>query len=81
MELYQAVLCQILKEQPMEITFPNLQLDLNKVIEGRCYQALCQIKSVLANGASDDAECFAKIEEIVCLLEDLGIDVGNRHDF
>ena len=29
----------------------------------------------------EDNDCFSKIEAIVCLLEEMGIDTGNRHDF
>ena len=44
-------------------------------------QALRKIRDILADDTLDDPACFARIEAIVSLLEDLGIDCGERHDF
>ena len=33
------------------------------------------------DGTLSDENCFQRIEAIVRLLEDLGIDCGDRHDF
>ena len=35
----------------------------------------------LPPGSLDDAECFQRIEEIVCAYEAIGSDGGSRHDF
>ena len=43
--------------------------------------ALEKIRAILADDALSDAECFRKIEAIVCVLEELGGDGGGRHDF
>ena len=43
--------------------------------------ALRQIRDILADGTLSDENCFQRIEAIVRLLEDLGIDCGDRHDF
>jgi len=50
-------------------------------VEGVCYKALLQIKDILGDGALDDAECFEKIEQIVCLFEQIGSSGNGRHDF
>ena len=42
---------------------------------------LRKIRDILADDTLDDPACFARIEAIVSLLEDLGIDCGERHDF
>ena len=44
-------------------------------------RALRQIRDILADGTLSDEHCFQRIEAIVRLLEDLGIDCGDRHDF
>lgn len=52
-----------------------------KIVEGICYRTLCAIRAILADDSLDDKECFQKIEQIVCLFEDIGSDAGTRHDF
>ena len=44
-------------------------------------RALLKIRDILADDTLDDSACFARIEAIVSLLEDLGIGCGGRHDF
>ena len=78
MELYQEVLAKMLSQEEIHITFPNLQLNANEMIETQCYFALQKIKAIIQNDDLSDFEC---IEEIVCLLEKLGSNGGNRHDF
>ena len=40
-----------------------------------------KIKNIIENDDLTDKECFERIEEIVCVLEDIGSDGGGRHDF
>lgn len=51
------------------------------IVEGICYRTLCAIRDILADDSLDDKECFQKIEQIVCLFEEIGSDAGTRHDF
>ena len=44
-------------------------------------RALLKIRDILSDDTLDDPACCARIEAIVSLLEDLGIDCGERHDF
>ena len=44
-------------------------------------RALLKIRDILADDTLDDPACFARIEAIVSLLGDLGINCGRRHDF
>ena len=55
--------------------------ELLPLLQSECYQALEQIKAVLANDQLDDPECFERIEKIVSIFEEMGSDGGNRHDF
>ena len=81
MELYKELLIAILKDEHLQITFPELMVDLNMLLASRCYLTLCQIRGILADDTLDDPECFAKIEEIVSAFEALGSCGGSRHDF
>ena len=50
-------------------------------LESQCYRVLRRIREITADEALDDAACFARVEEIVCALETLGVSAGGRHDF
>lgn len=77
MKLYQEILAQeFANSLPVE-----LQGDLQKIVEMKCYQALEEIKKVLDDETLDDPECFHKIEKIVCIFEEIGSNGGSRHDF
>lgn len=79
MELYQEVLKNILLEQNGDNLY--MQSILNDLVEMKCYQALKKIKEIIDDDRLDDKECFMKIEEIICVLEELGSGGGTRHDF
>ena len=79
MELYKELLLQILSEENMQISFNNL--NVNELLESVCYRTLCRIKEIIEDDTLDDPECFMKIEEIVCVLEEVGSRGGIRHDF
>ena len=79
MELYKELLFQLLREETVQITFSNL--NLNELLESVCYRTLCRIKEVIEDDTLDDESCFMKIEEIVNALEEAGSSGGSRHDF
>ena len=79
MELYKELLLQILREENVQISFNNLNLD--RLLESACYRTLCRIKEIIEDDTLEDPECFMKIEEIICVFEDLGSGCGRRHDF
>ena len=81
MKLYKEILCNLLAKEEVTVSFPNLTLSATDIVEMTCYQALKKIKAIIEDTALEDSLCFMKIEEIVCLLEDLGSDGGSRHDF
>ena len=78
MELYQEILTRELERQARQAA---LAANVPEIVEGKSYRALNAIKAILADDSLSDPECFAKIEEIVCVLEDLGSSGGGRHDF
>ena len=81
MDLYKEILIRLLEKEEDQITFPNLHIDAKEMIEIQSYQALQKIKAILEDDCLEDAECFRKIEEIICLFEEMGSDGGTRHDF
>ncbi len=80
MNLYQEVLCNVLKDELIEIRLPNIPTMVN-LVELKCYHTLEKIKAVLEDDDLSDVACFQKIEEIVTIFESIGSDGGNRHDF
>ena len=81
MELFSEILINALEGGKIEVTFPDLPLPPEELVEMRCYAALRKIKAIVEDRELDDPECFHKIEEIVAVLEDLGSSGGARHDF
>ena len=82
MELYQEILCHVLANEKVQVSFPELvNTDVTKIVERECYKALGKIKAILEDDALADSECFQQIEEIVCTFEELGSGGGSRHDF
>ena len=47
----------------------------------RAYQLLRGIQEALQDDTLQDPECFWRIEHLVCLFEENGLDAGVRHDF
>jgi len=78
MELYKEILAQALAKKEAQVTFPDLTLDANKLVEQECYQALQKIKAIIEDDSLSDFMCT---EEIVRVLEAIGSDGGSRHDF
>ena len=80
MELYREILCNMLQKESVEVYFPQLESQQD-VVESVCYRALEKIRDIIRDATLEDEECFSKIEEIVCVLEEIGSNGGQRHDF
>lgn len=80
MKLYQEMMTKILSNEVMEVSFPNFNVNPSEVLEMQCYKALSKIKLILEDETLNDAECFDKIEEIICVFEELGTHSIYRHD-
>ena len=81
MDLYKEILVKILENRKIEVAFSNLSINVTEIVEQESYKAFQKIKAVIQNDSLSDNECFMKIEEIICLFEELGSGGGNRHDF
>ena len=81
MELYKEILINALEKQKAEVYFPDLKLSAKEIVELNCYKTLKQIKDVLEDKNLEDADCFERIEQIVCIFEKNCGGVFYRHDF
>lgn len=91
MKLFLQILRKILATEEIQLVFPNLQngiqtldenqIDATMLVDLKSYQALRKIKAIVEDNHLDDRECFMRIEEIINVLEEIGSDGGNRHDF
>jgi hypothetical protein len=81
MDLYKEILIELLSKEQINITFPDLKQDLSKIVEMKCFKALQKIKTIIEDDSLEDSECFMKIEQVICVLEEIGSDGGSRHDF
>lgn len=77
MELYEQILCETIARE----VIPALGIDSQKLVEMKCYQTIVRIYEILRDDSLEDRECFQRIEQIVCALDELGIGAGDRHDF
>ena len=73
--------CQEILSKHLHQEINISEIELGKLLDSICYKALKEIKEIIEDDSLDDAECFMKIERIVCLLEKLGSNGGSRHDF
>ncbi len=82
MELLQEILCHVLADKKVQVSFSGLaDTEIIKIAELECYKALQKIKAILEDDSLEDSECFYRTPEIVCVFEDLSSGCGNRHDF
>lgn len=77
MDLYRKILAEYYAE------FGGLddRMDGTVIVQDRCCRAIREIREILMDQTLEDPACFLKIEEIVCVLERMGLDAGSRHDF
>lgn len=55
--------------------------DPRVIVDSVSYLALEKIKQIVHDDTLSDPACFHRIEEIVCILEQIGSGGGTRHDF
>ena len=63
------------------MTFSDLKIDADKIIEIESFKALCRIRGILMCEEFTDTECLDYIEAIVRVFKEMGCDCGNRHDW
>lgn len=78
---YKELICAIFQNQRVELVFPDMEENIAKIVELKCYKILKQIRNVITNDNLSDESCFLKIEEILEIFNENGIFTGTRHDF
>ena len=81
MEFHKEILSQMLSRYELQVTIPQLELDIKSLFELECYRALYEIKCILEDNNNSDEDCFIKIEEIIHIIDELGASSSIRHDF
>ena len=79
MELWQEIIIQSIKANMC--CNKEFYSELKEIFDTVCYRALKKIKAVLEDDTLEDAECFERIEKIVCVFEEIGFGCEGRHDF
>lgn len=59
----------------------RMNIDFNNVVDTTSSIALTKIRDIVLDDTLDAPECFHRIEEIINVLDEAGIDYGTRHDF
>ena len=80
-ELLGDIIARAIAAGKIRISFDGMECTMAELVEGECFQAIQKIQAILADDTLDDPDCFYKIEEIVCTLEQIGSNGGSRHDF
>ena len=78
MTLYEELLWNCLQNAPVEVTFPNLSIHPNELIEMKCFQAIEEIRDILEDKKLTDQECAMQIRYIIYTMEEAGIHIQNR---
>ena len=73
LELIQSYIIDLVKTVLEDTNF-----QASEIADTTAISALSEIKSIISDENLSD---FDAVEEIVCVLESYGIDVGSRHDF
>ena len=79
MELWRELLINGLQNENYKFNYIN-DKTLKEILESSCYKVLLQIKQTIDDERLLDQDCFIKIEEIICALEENNI-FCDRHDF
>ena len=79
MELWRELLISGLQNEECKFDCIN-DKTLKEIIEGEIYKILLKIKQTIEDTSLLDQDCFIKIEEIMCVLEENKI-FCDRHDF
>lgn len=79
MDWQEKELARIALNRPREA--PVSAEEICRAKKTRAYRLLRGIQEALQEDTLQDPECFWRIEYLVCLFEENGLDAGVRHDF
>ena len=79
MELFKEIILEGLKNEKIELSFPNVNIDIEKIVHDKAYKMLSLIKEILEDdNIPNDYYC---IEAIMRVFERTGEMIEYRHDF
>ena len=76
MDLYKELLLKILEGERVEVTFPNLKINPEYIIQIECYTAVVAISAIVANNAMNDKEKIKEIKKTIASLKNYGLNIG-----
>lgn len=78
LELFQKQLIDFLKVTDIETKLEKLCNIIPEIVNNEYYVALQKIKTIIENDSLSDYKC---VQEIVCVFQNIGIDIENRKNF
>lgn len=73
MDLYSTILGRAVENDKLDISYRDVKITPDELVEIKCCAALCQIKEIIDSTSKVSPEYFHEIEQIVRILENLGI--------
>ena len=65
MELFKEIILEGLKSEKIELSFPNVNIDIEKIVHDKAYEMLSLIKKILENDKiPDDFYCIEAIMRV-----------------
>lgn len=78
MTLYEELLWGCLRDLPVQVTFPNLTVNPNDLVEMKSFLAIERIRDILEKEGLTDQERTMQIRYIIYTLEAEGVSIQNR---
>ena len=78
MTLYEELLWGCLRDLPVQVTFPNLTVNPNDLVEMKSFLAIERIRDILEKEGLTDQERTMQIRYIIYTLEAEGVSIPNR---
>ena len=78
MTLYEELLWGCLTNLPVQVTFPNLTVNPNDLVEMKSFLAIERIRDILEKEGLTDQERTMQIRYIIYTLEAEGVSIQNR---
>ena len=79
MELFKEIILEGLQSEKIKLSFPHVNIDIEKIVHDKSYQMVSEIKQILEN--SKIINDFYCVEEIIRVFERMGDKIEYRHDF
>ena len=78
MTLYEELLWGCLRDLPVQVTFTNLTVNPNDLVEMKSFLAIERIRDILEKEGLTDQERTMQIRYIIYTLEAEGVSIQNR---